>query len=212
MKPINEIKGYRSWLAMKDRCYNPNSKKYADYGGRGITICDEWKNDFRKFIEDMGPRPYRHSIDRKDNDGNYEPTNCRWATPKEQANNRSSNRLLTLDGITLNIEQWSKKLNLKRVTINYRLGKGLPIEEVLSTTINKAGYTGKEVIAYHVESRTLVFDSTVKTLTTNIGLPYHYVNQRLREGKHKPYKGYVIVYHDTNGKEILDKYVIDNPK
>lgn len=80
---------YTSWEGMKQRCLNPKNQRYEYYGGRGITICDRWsgKHGFENFLEDMGPKPEGLSIDRKDNDGNYEPGNCKWSTQKEQVNN-----------------------------------------------------------------------------------------------------------------------------
>ena len=92
---------YKSWSELIQRCTNPNNKRYERYMGRGITVCTRWLNSFENFLEDMGERPSKdHSIDRIDNDGNYEPSNCRWTTYKEQNSNQRSNVWMTFNGET----------------------------------------------------------------------------------------------------------------
>jgi hypothetical protein len=84
---MSKTNTYRIWYGMKERCYNTKNEKYKDYGGRGISVCDNWKNSFENFYTDMGERPRGLSIDRINNNGNYEPSNCRWATPTQQMKN-----------------------------------------------------------------------------------------------------------------------------
>lgn len=93
-------KEYATWKGMKERCLSPKNKRYQRYGGRGISVCRRWSESFEAFLEDMGYAPTStHTIDRKDNNGDYEPSNCRWATPKEQANNRTSNIQVVYEGV-----------------------------------------------------------------------------------------------------------------
>jgi len=116
---------HKSWSGIKERCFNPNHKGYSYYGARGITVCDRWKNSFENFFADMGLKPTpKHSIDRIDNNGNYCPDNCRWATKAEQANNKSTNRLITIGCVTLTIAQWTKEMGFGEMVIWDRLEAG----------------------------------------------------------------------------------------
>ena len=124
---------YNIWQMMKGRCYDVNDQCYDAYGGRGITVCDSWKNDFAAFYADMGDPPSdQHSIDRRDNNGNYEPENCRWATPREQANNRRSNIMLTLDRTTRTAEEWSAIVGINAATIRQRKKRGWSDKDILT--------------------------------------------------------------------------------
>lgn len=127
---------YRVWAEMLSRCNNPRNKAYHKYGGRGIHVCVEW-HKFENFIADMGNRTSKdYSIDRINNDGNYEPANCRWATRMEQGNNTRANRILIFDGKSLTITEWSRIIGIQGATIFSRLRLGWTINKALTTPVN----------------------------------------------------------------------------
>jgi len=114
-----------AWQHIIQRCTNPNDPTWKNYGGRGISICPEWRNDFSAFLAHVGKRPTaKYSIDRIDNDGNYEPGNVRWATIHEQATNTRRNRRIELHGQTKTITQWAKQLGVNYQAIQYQLAVG----------------------------------------------------------------------------------------
>lgn len=126
---------YQIWCGMKQRCCNPNNKNYARYGGRGIIICEEWLNDysaFRKWSMENGYEDNGElSIDRIDNNGNYEPSNCRWTNVIVQANNRRSNVLITHNGKTQTLREWSEETGICMDNLYYRYRAGRTPEEIL---------------------------------------------------------------------------------
>jgi Zn finger protein HypA/HybF involved in hydrogenase expression len=129
----NELQDlYKTWQSMLRRCYTPTNKAYPRYGGRGIIVCDAWRNSFYQFALDMGERPTGYSIERIDNDGNYEPSNCKWATSKEQQRNQSVTRKVQIEGITYIAVELADKYGLKTDTIVNRANQGLSFLEVTS--------------------------------------------------------------------------------
>lgn len=125
---------YSVWQGMRRRCMNPNFKQWKDYGGRGLTICPEWSN-FLQFVEDMGPRPSKtHTLDRKDNDKPYEPSNCRWATKREQMINRRITLRVFIEGNVYLVADLARQYGLKPDTIKDRVNKGMPFDKVVAKT------------------------------------------------------------------------------
>jgi hypothetical protein len=125
---------YAAWQNAKSRCFNPgNTRDYPDYGGRGITMCHEWRDSFEAFLHDMGVRPSaKHSLDRRDTNGPYDKANCRWASLVEQANNTRANVLVTHDGRTDTIAGWAHRLGLKPSTLHQRLRRGWTVRAAMT--------------------------------------------------------------------------------
>ena len=127
---------YKSWETMIQRCHNKNNPKYHLYGGRGILVCQQWRQ-FINFLDDMGEAPRGHQIDRIDNDKGYCKSNCRWRTSKQQGRNRRDNRLITFQGKTQCLSEWADETGINRETISSRIRRGISIEKSLTTAVIK---------------------------------------------------------------------------
>lgn len=131
---------YRAWLHMRGRCKNPNVKKFKNHGGRGIRVCERWDNSFEAFFADMGPRPSpRHSIDREDNDGNYEPGNCRWALPRTQQGNKSNNIHVIVGIERLALKHACERFGLDPRLVYLRLSRGWRLVDAVSRPKGRNG-------------------------------------------------------------------------
>ena len=134
---------YITWTNMKARCFNPNSTHFGHYGGRGITICDRWLS-FKNFYADMGNKPTKkHTIERINNDAGYFFDNCKWATRREQCNNKRSNRYIEHEGQTLTMSQWARKIGLAPNTLKSRLYSGWSTERAINTPKLRTGSNKK---------------------------------------------------------------------
>jgi len=121
------------WNGMRQRCYNKKNKSYKNYGGRGIAVCDSWNNrdGFKNFLKDMGFKPTKtHSLDRIDNNGNYCPENCRWATVEEQSCNKRNTIIITIDGVSRSLLEWAKIKGMSRKTISNRIRLNWEVEDL----------------------------------------------------------------------------------
>lgn len=124
---------YQSWRAMMERCYRKKSNNYSFYGGRGIKVCDEWHNieEFEKWVEASNYRKGL-TLERIDVNGNYEPSNCTWATKKQQANNRRNTKYIEYKGKKYSVTEFAEKLGLKRSTVNNRVWRGWSVEKIIN--------------------------------------------------------------------------------
>ena len=124
------------WIAMRQRCTNPKNDRFGYYGARGIRVCERWES-FEAFLEDMGQCPGGHSIERSDNNGNYDPNNCHWGTRKEQMRNTRTNRLITFRSRTQCVAEWAEQLGISHTALRARLRNGWSISRALLTPVQK---------------------------------------------------------------------------
>lgn len=140
---------YRIWSRMIERCHNEKNKNYFNYGGRGITVCEEWRQSFINFYKDMGDRPPSMSLDRIDNNKGYSRENCRWATPEQQMANTRAANLIEYNGETLPIAQWARKLGVSRNRIRTRLKIGMSVEQALTMPKLDSWHNREPVLKTH---------------------------------------------------------------
>lgn len=145
MHGLSYAPDFYTWKSMMSRCRDPKNPSYHHYGARGIRVCQRWIESPQAFFDDMGPRPSsRHSLDRIDNDGNYEPGNCRWATPQQQMVNRRVNRHVTHDGVTRTISEWASSVGMSRGVLRHRIALGWDFAKALSTPSRRKSATRDE--------------------------------------------------------------------
>lgn len=128
---------YYTWSGMLSRCFNPKAKSYSRYGGRGITVCERWRSSFANFVSDMGIRPDGCTIDRNDNDGDYCPENCRWATNPEQQRNKCGTRMIVFEGRSQPLAELAHRFGLPVGVVHYRIKSGWSTESALTTPVLK---------------------------------------------------------------------------
>jgi len=222
---------YRIYRCMKTRCYNPKNSSYKDYGGRGIKICEEWFNDFLSFYEWSMKNGYAEnlSIDRIDVNGDYEPSNCRWATSQIQADNRRNVIKFVLDGRERTLRELSEEYRVNYRTLHARINRGVPINEALKADEYKAnGYkTAKidletgQVLAVYESARKAAQENGMSNSSgiqlccvgkaiSSGGFGWEYTGKRKRKRKEKEER--IIRKMDKNGRVSIPKDFADKLK
>lgn len=154
-------KAYIAWYNMRARCYRPSSRCYSNYGGRGVSVCKRW-HDFKSFLDDMGHPPPGTSLDRINNDGNYEPGNCRWATNAEQSRNTGRNIIIEFMGEKKCLSDWAKEINLDKEALRRRFKNGWSVKAALTTPkFYLLEYNGKKKCVSHWAKETGISDKTI---------------------------------------------------
>ncbi|MBA2878048.1 putative transcriptional regulator [Anoxybacillus kamchatkensis] len=172
---LTKTRIYGIWNNMKDRCYNTNNEAFERYGGKGISVCDSWKNDFSEFYKWAMENGYREdlTIDRIDNKKGYSPENCRWATTKEQSNNRENVHEVTYKGKTQTLSEWADELNIPYEVLYKRFYKGMPLDKVFDTEIKT---NNQRSITYNGETK------NIRQWAKEKGIPYKTLHKRIMDG------------------------------
>ena len=131
-KDKSKFRLFTTWQSMLWRCFCKTNSQYKHYGARGITVCGRWRKSFQNFLNDMGLPPQGTTLGRIDNDGNYKPSNCRWETIYQQANNKRSTRLVSFGGKTQSVAQWAREVKLPKDRLLQRLDRGWTVSDALS--------------------------------------------------------------------------------
>lgn len=169
--PGGDSREYASWSAMLRRCYNPKHETYPLYGGRGITVCARWRKSFDNFFLDMGYRPKDKTLDRRNNNGNYTPSNCRWATAKEQNSNSRRNNIISFRGTTKTITDWAEHAGCASNTLRWRIrvwGKRRALTEPVSKANKRFTFNGSII--------------SLSQFDKKLGLSRGAISQRIRSG------------------------------
>lgn len=194
---FNKTRLHITWGLMKDRCNNKNNMNFHNYGGRGIKVCREWNEKFICFYDWAMNSGYKDNltIDRIDNDGNYEPTNCRWVTMKEQGNNKRNNVIVDTELGNKNLKQLSEITGIKYPTIVARYNKGFNSQELISKTDGRKTRMNKPVIQFDINGNKICEFSSVREAGKETN-SYHSNISACCRGKIKTYKGYIWKYKE----------------